>query len=111
MSGSEKEITLEGAAQEKVVKGNSGMGEREQWACWLQRRQIQSPIPEYPQKGAYGHNILRNILSLIKKWCSKVMAAGSAVNVVTERDSVKIVSSVEFHNISKKITHFYNERG
>ena len=85
---SEKDIILEGATQEKRRKTEKiGIGaEKTEGLPVTGEVYTQPQFPEDPQEGANGHNPKRNFLNLIEKWGFKVIAAGTAVNVITGRE-------------------------
>ena len=88
VDGSEREIVLERAAVEKVTKvEDSGIVTRKiQGVPVTQGADTEPQLPEDPQEVAKGHNIEGDFLHPLKKSDFKVIAAGTAVNVVTGRE-------------------------
>ena len=67
--------------------------------------------PQDHQECANRQNLEQRFLILIEKWDFNVIAAGTAVIMVTGQSSARIVSSVAVHNISRKMVPFETEEG
>ena len=90
---SEKEIFLDGAAEEEEIKAeNLGSGAEEKEGLPVTgEADTELQLPEKSQEGANGQKLERIFLNLKKKWDFQLIAAESAVNVVTGRESAKNV--------------------
>ena len=63
-------------------------------------------LPEDPQGRANVNNLEKHFLNMIEKRHFKVIAAGTAISVVTGQEIAKDDSNVDFHNNSKKVARF-----
>ena len=90
---SRRVINVERAAQEKKTKAEDlGIGAEEIGGVPVTGEADKEPqLLEDPKAGANGQNLERIFPNLIEKSDFKVIAAGTAVNVVTGRENTKIV--------------------